>query len=143
MNIIAVMKKFATQKDCIEYLEQIRWHGKPICPYCGSDNTYKLIHDERYRHHCNGCRKSFSVTVDTIFHDTRVPLPKWFLAISLILNAKKGISSCQLARDIEVHQETAWSMGHRIRKAMQQKDGELLKGIVEMDETYVGGKPLR
>ena len=141
MNIIDVMKKFTTQKDCIDYLEQTRWGVLPICPYCGSDNTYKLVHDERYRHHCNTCRKSFSVTVGTIFHDTRVPLQKWFLAISLILNAKKGISSCQLARDIQVHQETAWSMGHRIRKAMQQGDGKLLKGIVEMDETYVGGKP--
>jgi transposase-like protein len=77
----------------------------------------------------------------TIFHDSRLPLQKWFLAISLILNAKKGISSRQLARDIEVHVETAWSMGHRIRKAMQQDEGLLLKGIVEMDETYVGGKP--
>jgi transposase-like protein len=139
MNIIDIMKKFATQKDCIEYLEEIRWYGKPICPYCGSTNTNDL--PKQLRHHCNGCRKSFSVTIGTIFHDTRLPLQKWFLAINLILNAKKGISSCQLARDIQVHQETAWSMGHRIRKAMQQKDGELLKGIVEMDETYVGGKP--
>lgn len=75
-----------------------------------------------------------------MFHDSRLPLQKWFTAIALILNAKKGISSRQLARDLDVHVETAWSMAHRIRKAMLD-NGELLKGIVEMDETYIGGKP--
>lgn len=95
---------------------------------------------KQLRHHCNGCRKSFSVTVGTIFHDTRLPLQKWFLAISLILNAKKGISARQLARDLEVNKNTAWSMGMRIRDGMKQ-DTSLLSGIVEMDETYVGGKP--
>jgi len=141
MNIIQIFKQFPTQESCIKYLEEKRWNGEPICPYCGSKNTYKLVHNERYRHHCNDCRKSFSVTVGTIFDDSRLPLQKWFLAISLILNAKKGISSRQLARDIDVQSRTAWSMGHRIRKAMQQDDSLLLKGIVEMDETYVGGKP--
>jgi len=141
MNIIEVMRKFATQEDCLKYLEQIRWGDGVICPYCGSTKVCHHQEKTKKRWQCWNCKKSFSVTVGTIFHQTHIPLQKWFIAISLILNAKKGISSCQLARDIQVHQETAWSMGHRIRKAMQQKDGELLKGIVEMDETYVGGKP--
>ncbi len=141
MNIIELMNKFTTQEDCIAYLEQLRWGNKPICPYCGSDKVCSHQEKTKKRWQCWHCKKSFSVTVGTIFHQTHVPLQKWFLAISLILNAKKGISSCQLARDLHIHQETAWSMGHRIRKAMKQKDGELLKGIVEMDETYVGGKP--
>ena len=95
---------------------------------------------QELRHHCNGCRKSFSVTVGTIFHHTHIPLQKWFLLMSLMQNAKKGLSSCQAARDIEINQGTTWSMMHRIRTS--NKDyGKLLAGIVEMDETYVGGKP--
>jgi transposase-like protein len=138
MNIINIIKQFPTQESCVNYLEQKRWNGKPICFYCNSENTNHLVKENR--HHCNGCRKSFSVTVGTIFHDSRLPLQKWFLAIALMLNAKKGISSRQLARDLELPVKTAWSMNHRIRKAMKQDNG-LLSGIVEMDETYVGGKP--
>ncbi len=138
MNLITIFKQFPDQESCIKYLEQKHWNDKPVCPYCQSNNTNPL--PKELRHHCNGCRKSFSVRIGTIFDDTRLPLQKWFLAISLMLNAKKGLSSCQLGRDIEVRQATAWSMMHRIRKAMKQ-DGELLSGIVEMDETYIGGKP--
>lgn len=138
MNLIQIFKQFPTQESCIDHLEKQRWGNEPFCPYCGSLNTYKA--KDRLRHHCNSCRKSFSVTVGTIFHNSKLPMQKWFLAISLVLNAKKGLSSCQLGRDIEVRQATAWSMIHRIRKAMKQ-DGKLLSGIVEMDETYIGGKP--
>ena len=138
MNIISIINQFPNQEACIAYLEKKRWDGKPVCPYCFSENTNHLVKENR--HHCNGCRKSFSVTVGTIFHDSHLPLQKWFLAISLMLNAKKGISSRQLARDLELPVKTAWSMNHRIRKAMKQDNG-LLSGIVEMDETYVGGKP--
>jgi len=142
MNLIQIFKQFPTQESCIAHLEKMRWGNTPVCPYCQSTNTNKTYNKEteRYRHYCNGCRKSFSATIGTIFHDTRLPMQKWFLAIALVLNAKKGLSSCQLGRDIEVRQATAWSMIHRIRKAMKQ-DGELLSGIVEMDETYIGGKP--
>ncbi len=141
MNIIQIFKQFPTQESCVKHLEQLRWGDKPRCAYCNSENTYPLNYKSQYRHHCNTCRKSFSVTVGTIMHDTRLPLQKWFLAISLILNAKKGISSMQLARELEIPQKTAFSLSHRIRKAMKEQDGELLRGIVEMDETYVGGKP--
>jgi hypothetical protein len=92
------------------------------------------------RHHCNACNTSFSVTVGTIFHDTKLDVQKWFLAISLILDAKKGISARQLGRHLEVNKNTAWYMGMRIRRALIE-DGKLLRGIVEMDETYIGGKP--
>ncbi|ETN97456.1 ISXo5 transposase, partial [Reticulomyxa filosa] len=140
MNIITIFKQFPDQESCIKYLEQKRWNNKPICPYCQSDNTNPLKSENRFRHHCNGCRKSFSVTIGTIFHDSRLPLQKWFLAIALILNAKKGISSRQMARDLDLPVKTAWSINHRIRKAMMQDTG-LLSGIIEMDETYVGDKP--
>jgi transposase-like protein len=138
MNIIQIFQKFPTQESCVRHLEKKRWGDIPVCVYCGSINTNPLV--KELRHHCNGCRKSFSVTVDTIFHQTHIPLQKWFLGISLIQNAKKGISSRQLARDLELPVYTSWSMAHRIRKSMQD-NGKLLEGIVEMDETYVGGKP--
>ena len=139
MNILDLMKKFATQEDCINHLENVRWGDKVQCVYCESDNTNSL--PKELRHHCNGCRKSFSVTVGTIFHHTHIELQKWFLVMSLMLNARKGASSCQIARDLGMRQPTVWSMMRRIRKAMQSDQSELLSGIVEMDETYIGGKP--
>lgn len=140
MNLVQVFKKFPTQDDCIEHLEKVRWHGTPICTYCKSDRASPMP-DER-RHHCNNCKTSFSVTVGTIFHHTHLPLQKWFLAVALVLNAKKGLSARQLARDLEVNKNTGWRMVMQIRKAMEQRDQhDLLTGMIEMDETYIGGKP--
>lgn len=139
MNIIEVYKRFPTQKSCINYLEKVKWGKNPICPYCSSINTNPLINE--LRHHCNGCRKSFRVTVGTIYHRTHMPLQKWFLLTSLMLNAKKGLSAYQAARDLGMNRPTVWSMMHRIRKAMATDQADLLKGVVEMDETYIGGKP--
>lgn len=140
MNIIQISEKFPTQKHCIKYLEEARWKGKSECPYCKSLNT--KAYKSELRHYCNNCKTSFSVTVGTIFHRTHLPLQKWFLAISLILNAKKGLSALQLSRDIEVNKNTAWRISMQIRRAMRQQAGrDLLTGIVEMDETYIGGKP--
>ena len=141
MNIVSIYKQFPTEQDCLSRLENVRWpDNKPVCPYCKSNRTSPL--PKEYRHHCNNCNTSFSVTVATIFHHTHLPLQKWFLAVSLILNAKKGIAARQLARDLEVNKNTAWSLEMRIRKAMiETKQRELLQGIVEMDETYIGGKP--
>ena len=94
------------------------------------------------RHHCYACKTSFSVTVGTIFHRTHLPLQKWFLAISLMLNARKGVSAMQLPRDLKVNKNTAWRISMQIRRAMTQKgQRKLLTGIVEMDETWIGGKP--
>lgn len=140
MNIIQIYKRFPTQDDCIDYLEQVRWGEKPICPYCKSNNS--TPEKKGRRHHCNNCNTSYSVTVGTIFHRTHLDLQKWFLAISLILNAKKGISARQLSRDLEVNKDTAWRISMKIREAMTQAhQRELLTGLVEMDETYIGGKP--
>lgn len=138
MNIMQIFQRFPDQEACIKHLERARWSDTPKCPYCGSENTFPLRSE--LRHHCNGCRKSFSVTVGTIFHHTHLSLQKWFLAISLILNAKKGIASRQLARDLELPVKTAWFLNMRIRRAMKA-DNRLLTGIFEMDETYIGGKP--
>jgi len=140
MDIIKIFRMFPNQIDCIEYLEDKRWGGKPSCPYCKSMNVHKTV-SNRDRHYCNNCKCSFSVTVNTIMHDTRLPLQKWFLAICLIANAKKGISSRQLARDLDLPVKTAYSLSQRIRKALLGGKSPLLSGIIEMDETYIGGKP--
>lgn len=140
MNIVSIYEIFPTEVDCLNHIEKVRWHGKPVCPYCQSTKQTPLPKENRY--HCNNCNTTFSVTVGTIFHHTHLPLQKWFLALSLILNAKKGISARQLGRDLQVNKDTAWRMAMKIREAMtQQAQRELLTGVVEMDETYIGGKP--
>ena len=138
MNIVTIYEKFPTESDCIRHLEDVRWRGTPVCPYCKSTRSTPM--PKEHRHHCNGCNTTFSVTVDTIFHHTHLDLQKWFLAISLVLNAKKGMAARQLARDLKVNKSTAWYMGMRIRNAMFEQP-ELMRGIVEMDECYIGGKP--
>jgi transposase-like protein len=97
---------------------------------------------KEHRYHCNGCNTSFSVTVGTIFHKTHLAAQKWLLAVSLILNAKKGISARQLARHLKVNRNTAWRIAMKIRDAMYEPEQRnLLQGIVEMDETWIGGRP--
>ncbi len=138
MDIIQIFQRFPTQKDCISHLEKARWNGTPRCPYCTSTRTTRM----QLRHHCYECHTSFSVTVRTIFHHTHLPIQKWFLAVILILNAKKSVSALQLSRDLKVNKNTAWRIAMQIRKAMTQAEQRnLLTGIVEMDETYIGGKP--
>lgn len=137
MNIIQVYKQFPTQIDCIKHLEKVRWNNVPVCPYCKSTNSTSRKDETRYQ--CNNCNTPYSVTVGTIFHKTKVDLQKWFLAITLTLNAKKGMSARQLGRDIEVTKDTAWFMMMRLRTAFEEY-GNLLEGIVEVDETYIGGK---
>src|SRR3990167_7097814 len=137
MNIIQIYKTFPTQNDCLRHLEAVRWNGKPKCPYCKSGRQTPVPQEKRY--HCNSCNTTYSVTVGTIFHKTKLDLQKWFLAISLVLNAKKGISARQLARDIEVNKNTALFVLMRIRKAMREYR-VLLEGIIEADESYIGGK---
>lgn len=137
MNIIQIYNRFPTQQDCIEYLEIKKWEGVPCCPYCNSQNHTPMPKENRY--HCNTCNTSYSVMVNTVFQNTKLPFQKWFLAISLIMDAKKSMSARQLARHIEVTKDTAWSMLMRIRKNLTDYE-DLLQGIVESDETFIGGK---
>ena len=137
MNIVQVYKMYPTQASCLKHLELVKWADKPTCPYCKSQKHTPLKDGKRYK--CNTCNTSYSVLVGTIFQNTKVDLQKWFLAISLVMNAKKGYSARALSRDIDVNKDTAWYMFMRIRKALID-DGELLGGIVEADETFIGGK---
>ena len=111
------------------------------CPRCGGVETRpRNTSDLSAGYNCYDCGPSFNVKTGTIFQGTKFPLQTWFVAISIISSAKKSVSSCQLARDLGINQKSAWSMAMKIRKAMEIED-ELLVGIVEADETYVGGKP--
>lgn len=116
MDLIEIFERFPTQESCISHLEQIRWGGNPKCPYCKSDKQTPLSKEKRY--HCNNCNTSYSVTVGTIFHHTHLTIQKWFLAVTLILNAKKGISVRQLARNLHVNRNTAWRISMKIGEAM-------------------------
>src|SRR5262249_35863093 len=133
---------------CIAHLERIRWPHGLRCIKCSGENVRRLesagkTGKPRYLYWCSDCRYQYSVTVGTIFHDSHAPLTKWFLAIYLICSAKKGVSAKQLQTQLELGSyKTAWYMAHRIRVAMQDdKDFcQKFSGIVEADETYVGGK---
>ena len=145
MNLIKVMERFPDQESCIEHLERIRWGDKPVCPHCGCIEVKRKKEDSVGRvgrYNCSACKASFKVTCGTVFHHTKIPLQKWFLAISLIINAKKSLSSCQLSRDLDLNQKTTWYIMTRIRAEMAKKTNALLlQGIIEADETYIGGKP--
>ena len=145
MNILDLFQSFQTQEQALEYLEKIRWRGHPSCPYCLGEKVYRHASSDRaeQRWQCQECHRAFSVTVGTIFHRTHVPLKNWFLVIALMLNAKKSASAYQIGRDIGMRRPTVWDMMHRIRFAMADDpdQNKLLHGIVEADETYIGGKP--
>jgi transposase-like protein len=139
LDIVGIYERFPTQDDCLDYLEAVRWPEGPVCPYCGSKSSTAAPKERR--HHCNSCNTTFSVTVGTIFHRTHLPLQKWFLALTLTLNARKGLSARQLARDLRVTKDTAWRIAMKIRDAMSEAEQRtLLTGVVEMDETYIGAR---
>lgn len=138
-NLRELITNLKTEKDCRDYLAAQRWNDKPLCPYCGCDNIYRIKERDRYKCGNAECYKKFSVTVGTIFEASKIPLLKWFTAIYLSTAHKKGISSYQLGRDIQVSQKTAWFMLHRIREMMRPKVASKLDNIVEADITFIGG----
>lgn len=148
MNLIDVSKHLATDEQCLAFLEKVRWPDGVRCPICGNDKIGNIERKSRSKNKRTQlyvcleptCRNQFSATSGTLFHDSHLPLHKWFLAIALIMDAKKGISAKQLERHLEVNYRTAWYLAHRIRKAMAEGNGGLLSGTLEVDETYVGGK---
>ena len=142
-SLVEIYRRFPDKASAISHLEHVRWPDGPTCPECGADTvSRKSERGQTDRLQCWSCERSFSATVGTIFHNSHIDLQRWFLLISLMLNAKKGLSAMQAARDLEMRRPTVWSMMHRIRAALAD-DGKLLSGLVEMDEAYVGGKPRR
>ena len=138
INLVSLVDRFHDEDACRKYMEELRWPDGVKCPRCGSDKLSRI--KKRPQFDCDSCRYQFSVTAGTIFHDTHLPLWKWFLAVYLMVESKKGVSANQLKRTLGVSYKTAWYLSHRIRAALNEVDAQLLKGIVEVDETFVGGE---
>lgn len=132
-----VYKLFPTKESCIKFIERIRWKNKPVCPHCGSIRVSRLPKESRY--HCNNCNTSFSVTVKTLFHNTRIPLQKWFLALEIFSSSEIKPSVRSLAEMIGVDKDTAWVMLNRMRQAFAEY-GEFLGQIIEAGERMLGMK---
>jgi transposase-like protein len=150
MKLIDVTQQFSTEDKCLDYIERMRWPNGVACVHCGVLNVSKINREKAGKnkrariYQCleKECGKQFSATSGTIFNDTHLPLTKWFMAIAMICEAKKGMSACQLQRHLGVNYRTAWHLCHRIREAMQDGGG-LLTGVVEADETYLTPKKPR
>jgi transposase-like protein len=138
MNLSRLMVDFDTDTECRAALEQLRWPKGVTCHRCGSDSISRITTRKQYD--CNACRYRFSVTTGTVFNDSHLPLPKWFMAVLLMCEAKKGISANQMKRTLGVAHKTGWYLCHRIREAMADVNKAQLAGTIEVDETYIGGK---
>jgi transposase-like protein len=164
MNLIDVTNNLKTEDQCLDFIEKVRWPDGVIrCVQCSNDKVSRITRtvdesktrkekkqNKRTRLYAclePTCKHRFTPTVGTLFHDSHLPLQKWFMAVALIVHAKKGMSAKQVQRHLEVNYRTAWYMGHRIRKAMASGEGLIgggsapkMKGTVEFDETFIGGR---
>lgn len=136
-SVRELLKVFSTEKKCENFLKKVRWGEKVVSPY---DETAKVYVCSRNRYRCAKTKKDFNVKTGTMFENTKIELRTWFLAIYIITSHKKGISSLQLATDLQVTQTTAWFILHRIRECFAIDNNSILSNDVEIDETYVGGK---
>jgi len=150
LNLITLAQEYSDNDKARELLESMLWPHGAYCPHCKADMPYKLTPKATSKrparkglYKCRTCRKQFTVTVGTIFEDSHIPIGKWLMAIYLLCSSKKGMSALQLARMLKLTYKSAWFMAHRLRYAMGTKAplGLLLKGTVEADETFIGGKP--
>lgn len=149
LNLATMAKMFSDEDAARKFVESKRWPNGPVCPHCDCKEVYTLTAKPESKspvrpgvYKCKACRKQFTVRIGTIFEESKIPLSKWLMAIHLMTSSKKGVSSRQIEREIGVTIKTAWFLTHRIREAMTQAPfAEMLQGTVEVDETYVGGKP--
>jgi transposase-like protein len=138
-NLINLIERYGNEEKCRKALEALKWYNGVKCPRCGSKKISRIT--ERNQYDCDKCRYQFSVTAGSIFHDSHLPLWKWFLAVYLMTESKKGISANQLKRSLDISYKTAWYLCHRIRKAIEEATNKpKLDGTVEVDETFVGGR---
>ncbi len=151
LNLATLSVLFANENKAREFLEAKRWPKGPVCPRCDSTKAYALTAKANSRrpvrpgvYKCGACRNQFTVRIGTIFEESKIPLRKWLMAIHLMTSSKKGISSHQIAREVGITQKSAWFLCHRVREAMRQEPmAGMLKGQVELDETYVGARKPR
>jgi transposase-like protein len=149
-----IARHFSDEDQAYRFVERMRWPNGPVCPHCGSQHAYFLTPKngvDRYTRtghatqrrvwKCGACRKQYSVLVGTIFEGSKIPLYKWLLAVHMMCSGKNGVSAHELHCDLEITYKSAWFMAHRIRKAMEREPlSGMLSGVVEADETYIGGK---
>jgi transposase-like protein len=149
---LATLSQFCADEDkAIELFERWRWPDGPVCPFCDSHKAYRLASKpettkkkNRLRRgvlKCAACRKTFTAKVGTVFEDSHIPISKWLLGFHLLCSSKKGMSSHQLHRALKITYKSAWFMTMRIREAMRREPlSRKLRGVVEADETYIGGR---
>ena len=139
-SIIDLVRTFDTEQKCIDYLQQLRWVDGIVSPFDADSKIY-VCAGNKFK--CKNTGKYFNVRTGTMFDDTKMPLQKWFMGIYIVASHKKGISSHQLSRDLGITQKSAWFMLHRIRYTFGNNNinnNEQLENIVEVDETFIGGK---
>ncbi len=139
ISITQLLKYFSTEEKCIEWLEQTRWNGKPICPHCQGQDSISPAQSKRFTYWHRQCRKYFTVKTGTVMHSSKTTTQNWIVALYYVLTARKGISALQLSKELKVQYRTAWYMLHRIREACAGGQFKLSR-VVEVDETYIGGK---
>ena len=137
-----LLKLFPDAESARIYLEKRRWNGEVVCPHCGCYEHITVRQGKRLGYYwCRDCGKEFTVRTGTVFERSHIPLDKWLLAMYLVVTSRKGISSLQLSKELSITQRSAWFMLGRLREALgKPSGGDMLKGIVEIDETFVGGK---
>ena len=140
VSLACLLDRYNSDEKCRDALERIRWPSGVCCTRCGDTDVTEIASRNQFR--CTGCKYRFSVTAGTIMHRSHLPLQKWFLAIYLMCESRKGMSANQLMRMLNVQYKTAWYLCHRIREAMGNDhfEGPTLFGVVEVDETLVGGR---
>lgn len=138
LSVYSFMKLFPDEESARNFIEKQMWADKPVCAHCSSIKTYPR--KNRGGHRCGDCKKDFSVRTGTIFENSRLPLHKWLFAIYMVVTARKGVSSLQLSKELDITQKSAWFLLQRIREACNHdSNAGLLSGVVEIDETYIGG----
>ena len=147
LNLLHIAEHFSSEESARNFLENSLWPDGPRCPHCESRKAYKLTAKPDSKrpvrkgvYKCGECREQYTVTVNTIFENSHIPLNKWLLAIHLLCASKKGMSAHQLHRMLGITYKCAWFMAHRIRYAMTEEMRQKFSGVVECDETYVSGK---
>ncbi|MBO5950946.1 MAG: IS1595 family transposase [Fibrobacteraceae bacterium] len=139
-SIIDFFQKYPTEEAAEKYFEKLRWGEKIVCPHCGGEHISECKDKKPMPFRCKSCRKHFSVRTGTMLAESRLPLQKWLLAIYILTNSKKGVSSLQLAEYLKCTQKTAWFLAHRIREAWTSNESEKFTDTIEVDEVYIGGK---
>ena len=137
-SLISLLDYFKDEETCKTYYENVRWGGNPICPHCKAGNPYRT--NRGFKCSDKTCLKKFTVTVGTIFENSKISLRIWFASMYLIKSAKKGISSVQLSKQLDITQKSAWFLLHRIREMLKRETVEELSGNCQVDESYFGGK---